>query len=701
MPVPTAELSKNGEAAMTYASHGWAVFPLHTPTETGCSCSQPTCGNAGKHPRTARGFKEATTSATTIRLWWTKWPEANIGIATGAAAGFVVLDVDPKNRGDESLVGLCEQHGDLPSTIASITGSGGQHLLFADPGELRNSSNKVGPGLDVRADGGYIVAPPSLHRSGDRYRWDACSGPEDLALAAMPGWLLDRAKRKLQPVRLPLDNDADILRRASAYLAKIPGAVSGDGGHNATFKAALAMVRGFSLSGDVALDLLIREYNPRCQPQWSRGDLARKVANADQDAKLPQGYLLDKKDPSPDDPITDPSWERQMRCTASGDPKPTYGNIVLVLQNAYLGRITYSEMQSVAHLDGKLLNDKGVGEIRYEMERRWRLVPAKEPLWDAINHVAHERPVHPVRDYLNGLKWDSVERLDQVHEEILHCDAEQGDLASRMLRKFFIAAVARAFKPGCQADTSLILQGPQGAFKSTFFRVLAGEWFSDTPIDISNKDAYLQLAEAWIYEWAEIESVIGKHWAPDIKRFMTSGTDTFRPPYGRGIIKHARQGVIVGTSNQTDLLTDSTGSRRFWIIRCGHVDIEKLKAMRDQLWAEATAAYRNGEQHWLTDAEEAERVQDAEQHEVEDPWLETISQWLEGSRSRGLLVNKGYLTSTDILSLCLKLDADKHSRAHQTRVGVALNKLCWPKRRIRINGARLWGYLAPESFGLT
>jgi hypothetical protein len=182
------------DAALEYARQGWPVFPLHTPIKGRCSCGNPKCGKTtGKHPRTLHGLKDATTSEAVIREWWEKWPDANIGILTGEPSGLVVLDVDPAKGGEESLAALERTYGPLPKTVETITGGGGRHLLFNHPGvRIKSSTGVLAPGLDIRADGGYIVAPPSLHLSGRLYTLEAEHSLDEMALAPMPDWLLSK-----------------------------------------------------------------------------------------------------------------------------------------------------------------------------------------------------------------------------------------------------------------------------------------------------------------------------------------------------------------------------------------------------------------------------------------------------------------------------------------------------------------------------
>lgn len=179
-------------AALAYAQRlGWAVIPVHGIRDDGCcTCGRADCASPGKHPLTKRGVHDAATDPDTIRGWWSRWPWANVAVATGVASGFIALDIDPRHGGGESLRDLEKQHGPLPETVEQITGGGGRHLLFRHPGHRAPNAVGLAPGLDVRGDGGYILAAPSLHVSGRRYEWELSSRPGRVPLAEPPAWLL-------------------------------------------------------------------------------------------------------------------------------------------------------------------------------------------------------------------------------------------------------------------------------------------------------------------------------------------------------------------------------------------------------------------------------------------------------------------------------------------------------------------------------
>ncbi|SOZ01744.1 DUF3631 domain-containing protein [Cupriavidus taiwanensis] len=238
------------EAAQQYASQGWRVFPLHGIVNGACTCGNAGCKSPGKHPITAHGFKEATTDSTALARWFnggTGFPR-NIGIATGD--GILVLDIDRKPGkpdGKDSLTSLVGQHGKLPNTLIAQTGGGGAHLVFRLPTgrHVKSSAGKLGPSLDVRADGGYIVAWPSV--GVDRaYAWVNTPGgaPDFSRIADAPGWLLDLCERGTLPSGTTSAQNSDLTSRPTA-----PPHDESEG-NIARVRSAL-----FALSADCAYDV--------------------------------------------------------------------------------------------------------------------------------------------------------------------------------------------------------------------------------------------------------------------------------------------------------------------------------------------------------------------------------------------------------------------------------------------------------------
>lgn len=184
----------NLDAALMAAQRGFRVFPLFYIKKDGqCSCRKLNCKRAGKHPITKNGCQDSTTDEAQIRQWWTEAPYANLGLMTGVD-GLVVLDVDDgikrdatgRKTGGASLDALTAQHGPLPPTLTVRTGGGGRHYYFLSIRPIPNSTSKVGPDLDIRGTGGYVILPPSNHSSGGHYEWLT---PLDTKIADLPAWL--------------------------------------------------------------------------------------------------------------------------------------------------------------------------------------------------------------------------------------------------------------------------------------------------------------------------------------------------------------------------------------------------------------------------------------------------------------------------------------------------------------------------------
>jgi Bifunctional DNA primase/polymerase, N-terminal len=189
--------------AERYVRLGMAVLPLHWPVPhegcLACSCGRVDCASPAKHPfakLVANGLRDASRDSVVTNRWFQN-SELNIGIATGAVSGIIALDIDPRHRGDETLIVLERQHGPLPKTWQFLTGGGGEHILFRHPGgRVPNSAGKIGGGIDVRGDGGYIVAPPSRHISGRPYAISVDHHPDEVSLADLPAWLNERLRSR-------------------------------------------------------------------------------------------------------------------------------------------------------------------------------------------------------------------------------------------------------------------------------------------------------------------------------------------------------------------------------------------------------------------------------------------------------------------------------------------------------------------------
>lgn len=191
------------DAALGYVARGWHVVPVRP---------------SGKVPLTPHGVHDATTDPAIIAAWWARWPRAGVAIATGTPSGLIVLDIDPRHAGDDSLADLERRHGTLSDTPRVLTGGGGAHIYLSHPGgSMRCSVGALGLGLDIRADGGFVVAPPSGHASGRRYEWEIGAGPDDVPLAPVPPWILEGLRRgRSAGDATPSDEWAGLVRAGAA-----------------------------------------------------------------------------------------------------------------------------------------------------------------------------------------------------------------------------------------------------------------------------------------------------------------------------------------------------------------------------------------------------------------------------------------------------------------------------------------------------
>lgn len=391
-------------------------------------------------------------------------------------------------------------------------------------------------------------------------------------------------------------------------------------------------------------------------------------------------------------------WESGL-VRARGRTVSTFGNLCKIFRNCpeFSGRFALNEMTQAVEFEGKPLPEGRIGAFRERIEDApWGgFSPSETQVMQAVRTVAEERRYNPVREYLRGLTWDNVKRLDAVPGSVLH--AQEAPLLVETVRRWFISAVARAMRPGEKVDTALVLVGPQGMKKSTFFYELAPRWFGDTEIRIGDKDAYGQIHANWITEWGELDRITDQRHAADVKAFVARRTDHFRPPYGRTTDAFPRSCVIVGSVNPTQFLNDPTGARRFWCVTVTReVDIELLRSWRDQLWAEARAALDAGEQWWFDGEQEAIRSEHVERHRRRDPWEELIARWLdEGWPMVREKKNLSFLTTGIVLECALQLQPRDMTNATQDRVGKALAALKYESDQVRVPRRELGLYKKP------
>lgn len=308
---------------------------------------------------------------------------------------------------------------------------------------------------------------------------------------------------------------------------------------------------------------------------------------------------------------------------------------------------------------------------------------------EAVQVASYDRQYHPVRDYLNSLKWDGKPRLPTWLAYYL--GAEQNAYHEAVGPRWMISGVARILAPGpnCKADCVLILEGEQGLLKSTALRVLAGIWFLDDLRKFGGREAAMQLVGRWVVELAEL-SAMNEATVDSCKAFLSQNMDSIRAPYGRRVIDVARQCIFAASTNRNAFLKDETGERRYWPVSCTKIDIEALQRDRDQLWAEATHRYKNGEKWWLETSELRQIAEEEQEARFDnDPWEREVKHWIQ---------TKKITISEHILNELFDVETRDVTRGQRNRISKILTHLSWKRIRLRAGknrGEYVW--IAPKT----
>lgn len=379
-------------------------------------------------------------------------------------------------------------------------------------------------------------------------------------------------------------------------------------------------------------------------------------------------------------------WKQRLIVSKEGGPKPILANAISALRHApqWQSVLAFNEftltisLQKPAPWGGT--GDRTWSDIDDIRTAEWLqhngILVGTNHAGQSVQAVAEDRRFHPVREYLASLRWDQTERISSWLS--LYLGVEPSTYAAEAGRRWLIQAVARVHKPGCKADNCIILEGRQGLKKSMSLNYLSEPWFTDEISELGTKDAAMQVAGVWVMELAELES-LSRAEAGRIKAFMSRAADRFRPPYGHRVISAPRQSVFAGTVNGDSYLKDETGGRRFWPISCGEIAINDLKRDRDQLWAEAKAAFDAGAPWWF-DTRELENAAEEEQEGRfdDDPWSDAIREYLEADRD--------FVTIGQVLVNCIGKPLGNQTQQDKNRVARCLRAAKWKRYRQRIPG---------------
>ena len=624
------------DAALAYARRGWHVFPCHTPRPDGkCDCGERDCDDIGKHPRTAHGFLDATTDEATIRAWWRKWPTANIGGAAGIKSGFDAADPDGE-AGLDDLAKLEAKHGALPDTPNSITGGGGKHLFFKHVPGKKNTVKADGLSIDLRTTGGYVILPPSLHRSGRRYTWELSAHPDDLPLADMPAWLRaifpDRGGPRPAPITATDGTQTDIP----------------DGKRNDTLASLAGTMRKRGMTQEAITAALLADNAARCKPPLDPAvvvKIATSISRYDPAAgtngtgphapDLPPLELADLDAPLEleDEAIlhltattrrTPAITATEVATTTGKKPSDRYATALATL--GYIFRL--NQANDEVEVNGAPMSDAVRATIRTDLRDVGlsKHLAAVEDYWTA---AALKNAYHPFRDWLDGVQWDGKDHIARlatkymhdIHDPITWPDGTRRSVIHTWLFHWLVGAVGKLYA-GDQ-NVMLVLDGAQDLGKSYFCHWLgnvAPGGYLESPIDTGDKDHDLRLLKHLVWEVSELGATTRKQDTESLKAFVTKSVVTVRKPYGHHDIYKPAICSLVGTVNSADgFLNDPTGTRRFMVATLDGIDWRYADQVDPaQVWATAYAAWKSGARGRLDEVAVTRRTELNAEYKVKD-----------------------------------------------------------------------------------
>jgi predicted P-loop ATPase len=355
--------------------------------------------------------------------------------------------------------------------------------------------------------------------------------------------------------------------------------------------------------------------------------------------------------------------------------------------------LSYDEMECTAVLHRSLdpeppegfaarpVSDVDVNRVQMKLQQLGLSRLSHDTACQAVATVADDKKVHPLRDYLTSLKWDGKPRVKDWLSTYL--GAKRTPYSEGVGTMFLVAMVARVLRPGVKHDHMMILEGEQGEMKSTACEVLAGEWFSDDLPELDQgKECSQHLRGKWLIEFSEMH-VHSRATSSKFKAFASRKVERYRPTYGRRDVHQKRQCVFIGTTNLNEYLRDETGARRFWPVRVKDIDIDALKADRDQLFAEAMQMFRDGVKWYPTKNFEKEHIKPEQDDRYEgDEWENDIAEYLQGKTA--VLISEVALGALGFES------QQRLGTADQWRIRRAMQHLRWERGKRGPGGKRYW-----------
>ena len=674
------------------------------------------------------------------RLARTYQPGNNVGIRLGEpsltpAGNFMVLDLDIRDESKADvarakLLELCPNAFDLP-TVQSGSGGSSRHFYFVAPSPLRSRKLAKSEGftmvwseekqrevkkhdweIDLLGTGKQVVLPPSVHPDTKLpYRWLKPLDTFYLGMEGMgPEIDLERIKEPERTLPAAPSQPVDMATLESALAAIDPTILDYD--EWLRIGMGIFDAKGGSEAGLMLWDALSQRDPGRYEGlsdlrgRWRGfgkpfvGDPITAgtvfgIAKVHGWKRPPrpsiiEGWNLDREwTELPDLPATVQPQPKLM-VQKNGELRATLHNAIVTLEavdrKKGLG-IRRNEMTLRDQWRAGVIGDADLALIRVHIERAGMHCVGSELTAQAVRAVAERNPYHPARAYLASLTHDGTPRLDTWLTQYLQ--VQDSPYVRAAGRAFLIAMIARVMKPGCKHDHVLVLRGKQGLRKSTACSILGGTWYGDNMPSIRDggREAGLYLRGHWLIEMAEL-APSRKAEQEDLKAFLTRASDEIRAPYARMADVVPRQCVFIGTSNEDAILKDATGGRRFWPVTVERqIDTDALARDRDQLFAEALAAFNAGEAWHLTPEAEAQAAEVQEAAREEDPWEQIIRDWLDSEEYGG--GQRDAVTMREVLWQALDIPIPQQTVPAQRRAASILRMMGWSKER-GSRGNKVW-----------
>jgi hypothetical protein len=709
------------ESALRYAALGWFVFPLHSiRLDRACGCGNPDCRCAGKHPR-IKWKAGASCDIQTVRGYWTKWPHAGIGCATGPSR-LLVADAD----GPRGVMALGRIVGRPPPTARARTRRG-VHVFFRGEGGTRSDGDSQ---LDTRGAGGFVVLAPSPHASGFVYAWEV---PPEGGIADAPAtliaWSLEKKKRAsaigAMPAAIgdfgamPADNFTTRMARALETpddwheVARAIACIPADCRMDEWIRVGMALHSTGHPKARLLWDRWSASGREKYQGEsetsyrWSTfkagggvgiGSLfaaAQKYGYARRETMLPaadESRPLNGHAPALPEAIRATAGSiRWPDMTEGGKIKATCANAVEAIRQLGVS-CKFDQFHERFHVAGHLM-ESWAGELSDPMVQRMRVLirdchgfdPGKLHMRDALEQECLSHSYHPIKDYFNSLQWDGTPRIDTWL--IRYMGANDDSFNREVGRLCLLAGVRRILQPGCKFDQIITFDAKEGTGKSTAIEIMAGrENFSDQSILDANETRQQELLQGvWLYEIADLQGH-SRAEVEKVKAFASRTTDRARPAYGHFRVDKPRTCVLFATTNPNLYLTSPTGNRRFWPITTGRIDLDALRRDRDQLWAEALLRERGASLslHSRLWSDAAERQ---ESRRERDPWEDRLAH-LTGAQ----------ISSYDVIEIHLQIPTHQQSQWLYKRVAHVMRKNGWDgPKPIRIGQKVSQGYTRREN----